>query len=159
MSGKNSKTAAERKARDDWRTPRWLWDRLNEQYNFTTDCAANETNHLTDHWFGEDGTEHGEVHILTPKVAWCNPPFSNAKMLAEHWVRYIRRVGIYRADNMETAVWQEIILPNVDWVFLPKGRINYAGHEGKGAMFPSCIFGSGVPAPEDLQGIVLWRWS
>jgi hypothetical protein len=151
VSGRNNNTNEQRKAKDNWRTPAWLWSILNNQYHFTTDCAASEDNHLTPHWFGLDG-EHGEVDILIPKMAWINPPFSNPQMIEEQWLGYLRRVGIYRCDNLETKVWQEIILPHVEWVFFPGGRINYEGHDGKGAMFPSAIFGRGVPPPTNLKG-------
>jgi hypothetical protein len=154
VSGRNSNTQEQRKAKDDWRTPAGLWNILNNQYKFTTDCAASEENHLTDHWFGLDG-EHGVVDVLVPKVAWINPPFSNPKMIYKNWLRYLRRVGIYRCDNLETKVWQDLILPNIDWVHFPSGRINYEGHDGKGAMFPSCLMGSGVPPPIGIEGRTL----
>ena len=155
MSGRNDNTAAARKAKDDWRTPRWLWDTLNEQYKFTTDCAASRATALCPHWCGVDGW-HGSVDIRIPKVVWVNPPFSQPSMITENWLLYLRRIGIYRADNLETKVWQEIILPNVDWVFFFSKRINYEGHDGKGAMFPSALFGSGLPPPIGLNGRIMW---
>lgn len=62
-------------------------------------------------------------------------------------------VAIYRCDNMETKVWQEIILKNADWIFIPKGRISYEGKVGKGSRFPSALIGVGVSAPKEIEGV------
>ena len=152
MSGRNSNTSAERKAKDDWRTPRWLWDILNEQYRFEIDCAASEENHLCPLWIGaREGTQ--PVGLVSQKLCgWVNPPFSDPWMLQNFWISLHKRVGIYRCDNLETKVWQQLIWPNVDWVFFFFHRINYEGHEGKGAMFPSAIFSKGCPPPVGLEG-------
>lgn len=152
MSGRNNNTSEQRKAKDDWRTPVWLWNILNNQYNFEVDCAASAENALCPLWIGIDTTMFPYAEGGT---VWCNPPFSNPQMLANYWAKRLKKVGIYRCDNLETKVWQTIILPNVDWVFFPSGRINYEGHDGKGAMFPSCLMGSGVPPPTGIEGRTL----
>ena len=36
---------------DEWTTPRWLFDRLNERFQFTIDVAATQENRLCDAWF------------------------------------------------------------------------------------------------------------
>jgi hypothetical protein len=56
---------------DDRRTPRELWDPLNEEFQFTLDVAASSANALTDHYF--DLEKNGLVKPWSG-VVWCNPP-------------------------------------------------------------------------------------
>ncbi len=85
-----------------------------------------------------------------------NPPFSLAREMFEHFFKVVSKgVAIYRCDNLETSLWQEVILANADWVFIPKGRISYEGKEGKGSRFPSALIGKGIPIPKELKGFTL----
>ena len=86
-----------------------------------------------------------------------NPPFSKAFKMFEHFFKVVNKgVCIYRCDNMETKVWQDIILPNASWIFIPNKRIKYEGHEGKGSRFPSALIGFNVEPPKNINGVVLW---
>jgi hypothetical protein len=88
---------------------------------------------------------------------WMNPPFTKASamfMALSNWAQW---VAIYRCDNMETGVWQNIILPNCDWILLLSSRVNYEGFEGDSARFPSALIGRGVPPPIGLNGTILRR--
>ena len=67
-----SKTATP--IRDLFQTPKYVFDWYNNQYNFTTDVAANDKNHLCDHYF----TINDDA--LTQdwgKVNWANVPYSD----------------------------------------------------------------------------------
>jgi len=140
-------------ARDDWQTPQWLFNKLDKQYGFEIDCCAESHNTKCEVWYNDflkyDNAFVGEIH-------WINPPFSKAKEILEHFFTVVKNgVGIYRCDNMETKVWQEIILKKASWVFIPKGRINYEGKKGNGSVFASALFGLNVPEPIGLDGTVL----
>lgn len=37
--------------RDEWETPKELWDELNDQYGFFIDCCANKENAKTNRYF------------------------------------------------------------------------------------------------------------
>ena len=144
--------------RDDWETPQWLFDILNKQYDFDFDCCANENNKKCMTWqddFLKVDTE--EAGLQNDERAWMNPPFSKALHMFDHFFQIIKRgVAIYRCDNMETKIWQDIILKNADWIFIPKGRISYEGKEGKGSRFPSALIGRGVEPPKELNGVTLF---
>ena len=74
----------------------------------------------------------------------------------EHFFKVVKKgVAIYRCDNMETKVWQDVILKNATWIFIPKGRICYEGMKGKGSRFPSALIGYNVDTPKGLNGVVL----
>jgi hypothetical protein len=135
--------------RDNWETPKWLFDLLIDQYNFEFDCCAKKDNTKCYNYSSNFETiEPIEI------VAWMNPPFSKAYKMFEHFFKVVSKgVSIYRSDNLETSVWQKIILPNASWIFFFDRRINYEGSVGKGARFPSALIGIGLPTPKMLKGM------
>jgi phage N-6-adenine-methyltransferase len=140
-------------SRDEWETPLWLFQKINLQYKFDHDCCASEKNHKCkswDHAFEEEGMD-------LDFTCWMNPPFSKAFEMFEHFFKVVRRgVAIYRCDNMETKVWQEVILKKADWIFIFNKRISYEGFNGNGSRFPSALIGIGVEPPINLEGKVLF---
>jgi len=160
MIGKGNDGKGNNSNRDDWETPDVLFNKLNKQYNFDFDCCATKENTKCELF-------SNQFHVSSDKlkynnfVCWMNPPFSNAKLMFEHFFNSVRKgVAIYRCDNLETKIWQEIILPSCDWIFIPKGRIYYQYNtelrQGKGARFPSAFIGKGVGLPKFFDGIVLF---
>jgi len=130
-------------ARDNWETPKELFDKLNKQYKFNFDCCARDGNSKCKTW--SENFEEIEQKYMLHTISWMNPPFSKSERMFKHFFKVVLQgVAIYRCDNMETKVWQEVILANADWVFIPKGRISYEGKEGKGSRFPSALIGNGV---------------
>lgn len=137
--------------RDLWQTPQELFDKLNKQYCFDFDCCASEENTKCG-WYSDD-FEKAE-HI--GDMSWMNPPFSIAWKMFEQFFDIIKKgVAIYRCDNMETGLWQKIIFPNIDWIFIPYKRISYEGLDGDGARFPSALIGYNIDPPKDLDGTLL----
>ena len=144
--------------RDTWETPQALWDELNKQYKFTFDCCADKKNtKCKSYCTNFAGLVIGCFTIYDKdEKCWMNPPFSKAYDMFEHFFKVVTKgVAIYRCDNMETAIWQDVILKGADWVFIPKGRISYEGKVGKGSRFPSALIGKGVPVPNLTNGIIL----
>ena len=91
-----------------------------------------------------------------------NPPFSKSNQMFEHFFNVVSKgVAIFRCDNMETKVWQDTILKNAEWIFIPKGRVSYTPFEvgnmrdGNGTRFPSALIGFGVDVPKGFQGRIL----
>jgi len=144
-SGNNS-------SRDEWETPKELFKKLNKQYSFDLDCCATNQNSKARLYC------NNFLSNYVPKVetCWMNPPFSKAKQMFEHFFKVVNcGVAIYRCDNFETKIWQDIIFPNCDWIFIPKGRVVYEGMEGNGSRFPSALIGVGVDPPKYLKGVCL----
>jgi len=139
--------------RDEWETPKELFDKLNVQYNFVLDCCANKINKKTVDY--SNNFESIKMIMLGNKC-WMNPPFSNATEMFKHFFKIVHEgVAIYRCDNLETKIWQDIILPNSDWIFIPKGRVVYEGMNGNGSRFPSALIGVGVNSPVNIEGVFL----
>ena len=138
--------------RDEWETPQELFNNLNKQYKFKFDCCANEHNRkvigFTINFLNMKGYK--------PSMAWMNPPFSKAWKMFNHFFKAVKKgVAIYRCDNLETKIWQEIIFPNATWVFIPNKRIAYEGMDGKGSRFPSALIGFNVEKPKIKTGVTL----
>jgi len=139
-------------SRDEWQTPRWLFDILNKQYNFKVDCCANQRNKKTID-YSDDFERYTRGNI---KGAWMNPPFSKADVMFKTFFRWVKEgIAIYRCDNMETKIWQETIFPNATWIFIPNKRIVYEGMKGNGSRFPSALIGLNVKPIKKLGGITL----
>ena len=141
-------------SRDDWETPQWLFDKLNYQYEFDFDCCASEDNQKCDQYSTD--FKQWDINHFNNHICWMNPPFSKSKEMFTHFFKVVKKgVTIYRCDNLETALWQEIIFPKADWILIPKGRISYEGKEGKGSRFPSALIGIGLEPPENITGHIL----
>jgi len=137
--------------RDEWKTSSWLFDILMEQYDFKLDCCATKDNSKVID-FPEDFLDLKEID----KTSWMNPPFSKAHVMFEHFFKIVKRgVAIYRCDNFETWIWQKIIFPKADWIFIFDKRICYDGLEGKGSRFPSALIGFNIAEPKYLNGVIL----
>jgi hypothetical protein len=159
MKGKGNDGKGDIPNRDLWETKQELFNILNKQYNFTFDCCANEKNRKCIHF----SSNFEFIDSLKSYVAWMNPPFSNAFNMFKHFFKVVDKgVAIYRCDNMETKVWQDIILRSASWVFIPKGRISYKTFEvgnmrnGNGTRFPSALIGINVLPPENIEGKTLF---
>lgn len=136
--------------RDEWETPKELFLALDDQYNFTFDCCANKINRKCVNFASI--FQALDKDYLEDDMCWMNPPFSNAYNMFEHFFNVVKKgVAIYRCDNMETKVWQDLILVHATWILIPRGRICYKGFEGKGSRFPSALIGFNVDYPQ-IQG-------
>jgi len=144
--------------RDLWETKKELFNILNNQFNFKFDCCANYNNRKC-----LEFSNNFENMSFVEEVSWMNPPFSNALKMFEHFFKVIKKgVAIYRCDNMETKVWQEVILKKASWIFIPKGRVSYKTFEvgnmrkGLGTRFPSALIGLNVEPIKNIDGTMLY---
>ena len=154
MMNKGNDGKGHNENRDDWETPKRIIDLLKKQYNFEFDCCALEHNTITKNF----SSDFEKIEALNC-ICWMNPPFSIAYRMFDHFFKVVEKgVSIYRCDNMETKVWQDIILKNCDWVLIPKVAYQYNTElrEGKGCRFPSAIIGVGVEPPVFYEGTILY---
>jgi len=161
MEGKGNDGSGNIPERDLWKTDPELWDFLNRQYNFNFDCCADIHNRKTKIF--SNNFENVTKTFLKDFVCWMNPPFSKARKMFEHFFKVVfKGVCIYRCDNMETKLWQEVILKNADWIFIPKGRVFYTPFEvgnmrgGNETRFPSALIGCNVDIPKNIDGTILY---
>ena len=156
MKGKGNDGSGDNQSRDEWQTKQEFWDELNKQYNFGFDCCADINNKKTE-FFARD------FLTMIPNfdlICWMNPPFSKANIMFERFFKVVKRgVCIFRCDNMETKIWQDIILPKATWIFIPKGRISYTPFDitirNVMTRFPSALIGFNVESPKNIEGTIL----
>lgn len=127
--------------KDNWTTPKWLFDDLNKIYNFTLDAAADKDNALCKDYFDKENKNallrkwYGNV--------WVNPPYG--KILkdfvkkASEQIKYCNVIVMLIPARTDTKYFHEYIYMknNVEIKFL-KGRLKFSNSKNS-APFPSMI--------------------
>jgi phage N-6-adenine-methyltransferase len=114
FSARNHPQQAVRDFVDDRRTPRAIFDPLNDEHSFTVDVAASEENALCERRFTRE--TDGLLWPWKGERVWCNPPFSRiepwvAKAWQEMRDRCERVVMILPANRTEQRWWQTYVEP------------------------------------------------
>lgn len=140
------------KTRDEWETPKWFFRKLKYQYKFNFDCCATNKNKKCLMY-----SKHFEItKSISGGIYWMNPPFSRAYEMFRHFFKVVKKgIAIYRCDNFETKIWQEVIFPKASWIFISNKRIAYEGFEKISPRFPSALIGFNVDPPKGLDGTLL----
>ena len=74
--------------KQNWLTPKALFETYNQVYNFTTDICTNEANHLgTPLFFTEKDDGLANYNKWQGNI-WCNPPYSESDRWVEGCSRY-----------------------------------------------------------------------
>lgn len=129
---------------DEWTTPRYLFDELNEEFGFTLDAAALASSTLCNEWFGPDHPDSNRRDALTNSWAtqgtvWLNPPYgraikffmAKANAEAQSGVRVVCLVPSRTDTNWW---WDNVMHHEVRFI---KGRVRFGGN--KPAPFPSAL--------------------
>lgn len=125
--------------KDDWETPQDLFDKLDEEFQFDLDVAANSENTKCEWWLTDALNESWLGYRC-----WCNPPYSRglqAKFIAkahEERLKGTLTVMLLPART-DTKAFHKYIYnqPGVEIRFL-KGRLRFVGAPAS-APFPSMI--------------------
>jgi len=102
--------------RNDWETPDDLFNKLNDEFGFTLDVCANETNKKCEVFFSESDDAFTKDWN---GVCWMNPPFKNTKK----WV--IKALG--EAQKGATVVCLIPAITNTHWWhdYAMKGEVRF----------------------------------
>ena len=132
--------------KQDWETPKYFFDKVNEEFNFTLDVCCLKETAKCDKYFTPE--ENGLIQDWSKDVCWMNPPYGKYQ---KEWIKK----ALYESEKgskvvcliparPDTKMWHELIFPNAEVRFI-KGRIKFVG-ASSGALFPSAlvIFGEGV---------------
>lgn len=144
--------------RDDWETPKKLFDYLNAAFRFDLDAAASEENALCENFYSEKDDALAQTNVSAQSI-FCNPPYNKAKAFAM-WISGLRGRGqipkfaILLPVRSDRFWFQEMIHQyNTCWI---TGRLHF-GKSGKGAFMYSIIvysgltFGFGLPDHVDAS--------
>ena len=102
--------------KEDWETPQWLFDELDEEFNFNLDAAASQENAKCEDYFTEehDGLmqpwvfesvkfsaaySRGSALVRQSSRVWLNPPYGRT---VGEWVE--KAVGEVEAGHSELVV-------------------------------------------------------
>ena len=125
--------------RDDWETPRGLYNELNREFGFTLDpCATHITAKCPKYY---TPLEDGLTQDWTGEVVFCNPPYNHrqnlwVKKCYEHALNGGTAVMLLPART-DTARFHDFILGKAEIRFL-RGRLKFGQATGN-APFPSMI--------------------
>lgn len=122
---------------DEWTTPRWLFDRLHERFQFTVDVAATPENALRPKFFEDPW---GLEYSWAGERCFCNPPYSRIATWAEKFTQEAERASLIVAlipARVDTRWWQDHIA-KADHVYFIRGRLRF-GESKNSAPFPSAL--------------------
>lgn len=148
---------------DEWETPRWLFDRLNAEFNFDLDAACTVRNcKCTCGIFECDAlTEHWDWYKQRDLSVFLNPPYSQIgafmKKAYEESLKGITVVCLIPCRS-DTKYWHDYVMKAEEIRFI-KGRLKFGINgdtSGSSAPFPSCvvIFNGFVWIPYPRIGVI-----
>lgn len=123
---------------DQWSTPQDFYDKLNAEFHFTLDVAADETNHKCDKYYtiNQDGLTQAWDGVI-----WCNPPYGRriGKWVEKAYNESLRgaTVVMLLPSRTDTAYFHGYILPHAEIRFI-RGRLKFGGSKNS-APFPSMV--------------------
>ena len=122
---------------NDWATPQWLFDKLNNYYHFTTDVCALPDNAKCPHFYTPE--QDGLSQIWTG-VCWMNPPYGReiGKWMRKAWEasKAGATVVCLVPARTDTAWFQDYAMKgSIEFL---RGRLKFGGAKNS-APFPSCI--------------------
>jgi site-specific DNA-methyltransferase (adenine-specific) len=126
-------------AKDDWETPKYLFDQLDDEFHFVRDPCANDSNAKCMSYFTRE--EDGLVQDWSPGPVFCNPPYGRevGKWMQKAYEESLRGVLVVCLvpSRTDTIWWHSWVEGKAEVRFI-KGRVKFQGAPS-GAPFPSAI--------------------
>lgn len=132
--------------KQDWETPQKLFDKLNKEFSFDLDAAANDTNNKCFKYFSEAEDSLKQDWSIFKSI-FINPPYDSKKQdefikkAYETNKKYGNTIVLLVPARTDTKRWHDYILGKSEVRFL-KGRLNFEinGKPYKDpATFPSAV--------------------
>lgn len=130
-------------ARQDWATPRWLFDALDAEFGFDLDAAASDANALVGRYLTE-ADDALDSSWQPAKAAYCNPPYARSNGGLAAWLAKARSeaalgttVVLLVPARVDAGWWTRHVL-HADEVRFIDGRLRFEGAT-EPAPFPSAI--------------------
>lgn len=124
----------------EWETPQAFFDRLDAEFNFDLDVAANRENAKCEAYY--DIAMDGLTKSWANHCIWCNPPYGRPlgawvrKAYAEAQTNPYPIVMLLPART-DTKWWHEYVM-RADEIRFVKGRLKFGGATNS-ATFPSVV--------------------
>jgi len=113
--------------RDLWQTPKEIFNKLDDEFQFDCDVAASDQNYLCEKYF-TDSELNGAFDNDWGRMNWCNPPYSNITPWVQEviWWYQNRGKGTVMLVPADTSVkWFKLAYESCDEVRLISGRISF----------------------------------
>lgn len=127
----NANSAADGKASDSYRTPKWLFDYLDDEYSFTCDAAASDENHLCEYYYTAENSAINASWGESGGHVFCNPPFSTGykeaflkKAYQEMVDNDVSSVFVIPAD-LSNKCWLDNIFGKATKITVINGRVKF----------------------------------
>ena len=138
--GRYYQDVAFRSEKDDWETPYWVFEVLDQHFDFECDVAADDINSLCFNYFTrENSCLDQEWYCMN----YMNPPYGRGmdvfiKKAYEEYEKGAIVVCLIPART-DTRYWHDYIFPHATIRFL-KGRVKFEnGNKPQSAPFPSAV--------------------
>lgn len=114
---------------NEWYTPQYLFDELNEKYQFTLDPCASHENAKCDKYFTIE--DDGLTKDWSKDIVFMNPPYGRN---IKHWIKKAYEESVKGATvvclipaRTDTTYWHDYIFNNAYNIKFLKGRIKFGG--------------------------------
>jgi phage N-6-adenine-methyltransferase len=147
---------------DEFETPQWLFDELNEEFHFTLDAAANSKNHKCDIWFDKetDALLYDWDEYQDHNAVFMNPPYSRGQLYKwckkayEESQKGVTVVGLLPVDT--STKWFH------EWIWEKTGSIGFEVYDNPEVRFlpkrlKFCLNGIEQGTARFASMIVIWR--
>lgn len=126
---------------DRWATPQDFFDKLNDEFHFTLDPCADETNHKCEKYFAKE--QDGLLQDWGGETVFCNPPYGNketgiwTKKCYEESLKPNTTVVLLIPARTDRKSFHDYIYGKAEIRFV-KGRLKF-GNGKHPAPFPSMV--------------------
>ena len=125
----------------DWGTPQWLFDALNEEFNFTLDAAASPENAKCPIFLTEE--DDALEYPWSEHRVFLNPPYGRdigrwMAHSAEMAVGYNTLVVVLIHARTDTKWWHSCVMPFASELRFVPGRVRFEGAPSS-SPFPSVV--------------------
>ena len=124
---------------DEWSTPQDVFDILDQEFRFTLDPCASESNHKCERYFTKD--DDGLSMDWGGERVFCNPPYSKIADWVRKSYEETRKSGTVVAllipSRTDTRYFHDYIYNRSEIRFI-KGRLRF-GESKNSAPFPSMV--------------------
>lgn len=115
-----------KRSKDNWETPQYFYDLLDNEFHFTLDPCASHLNHKCVNYFTKE--DNGLKQSWKGHKVFCNPPYSDK----DKWIKKAFWEGANRDTLVvlliptasDTKIWHKYIMKAKEIRFI-KGRIKF----------------------------------
>jgi site-specific DNA-methyltransferase (adenine-specific) len=126
---------------DNWATPQYFYNELNDEFSFSLDPCADQSNHKCEKYFTKQ--DDGLSKDWSGETVFCNPPYGRA---IKNWVKKCFD-EVYNGNcqcavmlipaRTDTAWFHDFIYQKAEIRFV-RGRLRF-GDSTENAPFPSMV--------------------